>query len=266
MNNPLNTSGYLEENDLFQADLYIAAMGRSGSTHLANVLTTPPKRWVLNEPRFLDGVLSSTIRERSVEFGWPDDPSCWWIPRADRANPSYKARYQEFLAPRLKGLDRWGVKEVRADFHIPTISTIQPRKIVVLVRNVRDVALSLLEKQMRQGQMDTHGPEWIRNYCKTSASSLLHLIDREPSRTRVVRYEDFVSSPSERSNLESWLEWPMDGEPFAEFAVHNREYEVRRWQGTDGSDAKRELPPNANEIAEEIQASNTQYQRAFEYR
>lgn len=260
-----NPFGYMGKNDLFEADLYIAAMGRSGSTHLASVLTTPPTRWVLNEPRFLDGVLSGAIRERSAEFGWPVDAQHWWIPRNNRSNLSYETRYREFLAPRLRKLARWGVKEVRPDFHLPTIATIQPRKVIVLVRNLRDVALSLLEKQMRQGTMATRGPDWIRDYCNSAAQALLELAERHHDRTRIVRYEDYIHLPSERNDLEKWLDWPMDGEPFAEFTLHNREYEVRRWQDPGGTNEERELPPNAHKIAEEIQASNNEYQQAFGY-
>ena len=54
----------MQDLDLPRPDLFVAAMGRSGSTMLANLLTTPPRRWLLVEPRFADASTGRDLVEQ----------------------------------------------------------------------------------------------------------------------------------------------------------------------------------------------------------
>jgi hypothetical protein len=263
----LGASGYLapHEAQIFNAHLYIAAIGRSGSTYLANLLTSPPSRWVLTEPWFVNGVFTKSVRARCMDFGWPNENAHWWLPTDRRNHEGYKERYVSFLAPRLSALERWGVKEVRPDFHKPTIATINPRRVIILVRNMREIVASLVEKIFRQGQYDTKGPAWIENYCRESAAALLDLHQTiDPEKTRIVRYEELVNDPAERKNLADWLDWPMDGDPFLGLVEYNRGYEIERHTAIRGTMA-RSMPEDAAEVIETITAMNQAYQSYFGY-
>lgn len=258
-------NGYLPpDNEIFRADLYIAAMGRSGSTALANMLTTPPKRWVLTEPWFINGAMSKTIRGRWSEFGWADNDKDWWLPAAQRTNEHFAQRYSDFLVPHLAKLDAWGVKEVRGDFHAPTIATIRPVKIIVLVRDIRDVIRSLLEKQIRQGSEATHGRPWIEQYISTASVSLVTIASANADNVKVVKFEEIMNNPAAERNLAEWLNWPLDGDPSAGLIEHGRGYEIKR--RTEGE--PRVLPVDAATVIEEIAAvhSAAAYQRHFGYR
>lgn len=263
----MSETGFLTaEDDVgFRADLYIAAMGRSGSTYLANCLTTPPSRWVFNEPWFVSGALSKNLRDRAEAFGWPSDNPSWWLPPDRRNAEGMRDRYRTFLLPHIARLDRWGVKEVRGDFHVPTIRTIRPAHIIVLVRDIRQVVLSLLEKSIRQNAMETHGREWITQYCGAAAKVLVDLAsDGSDGRMRVVRYEDLIRDESERRRIEAWLDWPMGGDPSHGLAAYGRGYEVERQLGSEGA-AKRLLPSDAEAIVDEIAGRQRAYQSLFGY-
>lgn len=68
MSAAVDGTGYLSREDdrLFDAHLYIAAMGRSCSTYLANLLATPPKRWVMVELWFVNGLLDRRRHPRQA--------------------------------------------------------------------------------------------------------------------------------------------------------------------------------------------------------
>jgi len=258
----MSENGFLLNNELiFSADLYIAAMGRSGSTSLANMLTTPPKRWVLVEPWFVHGAVSRSVKDRWAEFGWEVRDKDWWFSTSNRNHDAFVHRYREFLAPHLAMLQRWGVKEVRGDFHIATIATINPKRTIILVRNIRDVIRSLLEKQIRQQTEQTHGLPWIEKYLSEAAESLIKLSRSSSANCRIVRFEELMHDKSAQNKLSDWLDWPLDGDPNAGLSALGRGYEVKR--RTMGE--QRLLPPNAELVIAELAEKMTDYQAAFGY-
>ena len=260
-------TGFLTADDprVFEADLYIAAMGRSGSTYLANLLTNPPHSWVMVEPWFVNGAFNASVKRGAAELGWPLDDRYWRLPTQGKTHDAFLERYRNFLAPRLRTLTRWGVKEVRPEFHEPTIATINPKRIIILVRNMRDVASSLLEKQLRQGTLAERGYQWTAEYCRSSAESLMRLHDRLPAeRIRVVRYEDLTAHPDKRSELEEWLDWPMAGNPSTFLVELGRGYEIER-HANPGAAVERQLPEGAGAVIKRICAENASYGRHFGY-
>ncbi|MEX4010446.1 hypothetical protein [Neoaquamicrobium sediminum] len=266
MSAAVDGTGYLSSEDdrLFDAHLYIAAMGRSGSTYLANLLTTPPKRWVMVEPWFVNGLFNRFIRDRAAEFGWPIDVQHWHLPAPMRTRAAFLERYRSFLAPKLNELERWGAKGVRADFHIPTITTINPRNMIVLVRDLRQVSLSLLEKNHRQGKKEEENRRWVELYVAENAQSLLKLCEiKLVDALRVVRYEDVSRSASEKRAIETWLDWPMDGDEFANLEDFGRGYEVERH--TSPELVERQLPSGADDFVAKICEQNSSYQDRFGY-
>lgn len=258
-----------DEPRLFEADLYIAAMGRSGSTWLANLFTVPPTHWLMIEPWFANGVFARFIHEKAADFGISVDKEFWMIPRPQLNHDSVVERYRNFLAPELAKLSRWGAKEVRGDFHQPTIETINPKHIIILVRNMRDVVLSLLEKWHMQGRPEERGKDWIEGYCIASANSLLDVHAKYAvagsDKCRVVKYETLRDSSSgELRSLEEWLDWPMSGDPFSYLDKFGRGYEIERHSGN--GEYKREIDEGEYQafVAQVIEKTSA-YQRTFGY-
>jgi len=58
-------------------DLFIAGLGRAGTTLLANLLTSPPKRWLLAEPGITRGDMGEHVRIQAEQFGFPITSDEW---------------------------------------------------------------------------------------------------------------------------------------------------------------------------------------------
>lgn len=250
-----------------RAHVYIAAMGRSGSTMLANLLTRPPGRWLLIEPLLPKGGKGKALHEQARRFGF-DIPDEEW---SHLPNETDASRIRRLFSERLSNLSRWGVKEVRGELHEATIQMIRPAKIIVLVRDIADVALSLHEKRERNPD-PARDREWMRRYVIGAAGNIVLLHKNIASSTgsvKTVRYEDFVTNPDTRRQLEEWLDWPLAGEPTANLAMFEREYEIERHGNriTDTSVERRnrELSIEEARFAQEMSEKASEYQKYFGY-
>jgi len=247
-------------------DVYIAALGRSGSTMLANLLTIPPHRWVMTEPRFANGSTGTNAVHQAQAFGFQMRAGEW----QQLSGESPTERIQRFFTPRLAGLERWGLKEVRHDLIEPTYEFLSPHRVVVLVRNIRDAATSLVEKAERDGP-DRYGDDWLRTYLTKTPAALLNLVGRlADAEYRAIRYEDLVSDPLTRASLSDWLDWPLDGDPSRNLdTIFPRENEVALHgpEVTTKSVEKRKAATGgrAAEIAAWAVDVNGEFQRRFGY-
>lgn len=183
-------------------DFYIAALGRSGSTALANWLTTPPSHVVLHEPNLLGETPTRLLEIQLTEWGMTREQA-------------------------LAG--HWAAKEVQTELHHRMIDAFRPAKIVLCVRNIRDAALSLFEKHRLQDSLDRYSDDWAADYMLTEAEGLVRLaerLDREAVPWRVMRHEEF----GERSlrALADWLGWPGGGDMARGFEAFGRAFEADR--------------------------------------
>ena len=213
------------------ADVYIASLGRSGSTLVANLMTTPPDRLVLVEPLLHRGGGNAGMFDQMARWGWPvgaGDLARW---REPTTGQSPVDRAAAVLAGLLAGLARWGVKEVDPTAHRPGIALLRPKRVIVLVRDIRDVMLSYMEKFRREGRSD-FGGDLLRRLAE-GTRVLTWLADGlgAGGPLRIVRYEDFVASADERATLARWLDWPLDGDPDRNLDLYRRTYEIERHRG-----------------------------------
>jgi hypothetical protein len=212
-------------------DVYIASLGRSGSTLIANLMTTPPDRLVLVETQLHRGGGYAGMFDQMARWGWQvgaDELARWQKPPPGQS-PAERAA--AVLADRLIGLARWGVKEVDPTAHKPGIALLRPKRVIVLVRDIRDVMLSFVEKFQREGRSDYSGE--IRWRLIDGARVMTWLADGQcgGGPMRIVRYEDFVASADERAALARWLDWPLDGDPDRNLDLYRRNYEIERHRG-----------------------------------
>src|SRR6476620_2920471 len=132
-------------------DVYIAAMGRSGSTALSNWLTTPPTNFVLHEPGLLR---SEPTRLLGIQL------KNWGV-TLDAVTAAH-----------------WAAKEVDPDLHDEMVTVFQSARVLICVRDIAEATRSYLEKHRRQGLLDRFSDDWTRAYVNDCAASLVRLADR----------------------------------------------------------------------------------------
>jgi hypothetical protein len=251
-------------------DLLIVGPARSGTTMLANLLTSPPNRWVLVEPGITRGGMGEVVRQEAGLFGWKYERNVW------HEQETSEERFARVLYGRLKQLDRWGVKEVNMHGIADLISTYRPRHIVISVRDIRACAISVRQKEDLQGTIAGQAlvpksDEWLQRRLLDGAEAALRLANEPPqgSKVTVVRYEDFVASADARASLARTLDWPLDGDPSSTLDLFGRSYEVQRHGNNVGMSSvsrwRRETEPEMLAFAEGLAADAARYQAAFGY-
>lgn len=248
-------------------DVFIAGMGRAGTTMLGNLLTVPPSHWVLTEPGLTRGDMGEHVRQQAERFGITIDAEEWL---SGGPGESALARFERVLAPRLAGV-RWGVKEVNPIGYDELRRLFNPEKTLLAVRDIRDCGLSLIEKHEKHPTGNpAHTESWMHRRLLDAAIALVK-IQREtpPDRLRVVRYEDFVSDPAQRTALATWLDWPLDGDPGRCLDLYNRDDEPLKHAGGIGSGSvrrsAREHRPEWLAFADQLARDAADYQTAFGY-
>jgi hypothetical protein len=248
-------------------DLFIAALGRSGSTMLANLLTTPPNRWLIVEPRFANATTGRDVLEQARLFGINIDDTEW----PPQEGESSGQRITRVFRKRILDLQKWGLKEVRRDVILQTIDHLRPKHTIVLVRDLRDVAVSLYEKSVRDNN-PRYDDEWLRNYLTEAPAGILEAVDALATHDhRVVRYEDLVSDDTLRDDLAQWLDWPLDGQPERNLAsIYQRAREVELHAGavtniSVGRYRSADISTAAREIADWAHHRTPEFQQRFGY-
>ncbi|MBO6634925.1 hypothetical protein [Parvibaculum sp.] len=240
-----------------EADLYIAAMGRSGSTFLCNAFTVPPNQIVMAEPRF---------HARSIDHTWQELAHLFpGISKTEVANAvegcATTAEYIEQVHNRfLRDLTFWGVKEVEAAAHMEMIDLLRPRLVVVLVRDIEEVTLSLVEKINRQQWNKTYDWGWIEEYVRTSAAALVDVAERVEGRI-VVKYDQLLDPETVRS-LASMVGAPATGNPSLRLMEAKRDWEIER---NAIRTAAKITPQDRGVSAEDVERSRELRRRAESY-
>ncbi|MBX3405191.1 MAG: sulfotransferase [Phycisphaeraceae bacterium] len=252
-------------------DLLIAGMGRAGTTALANLLTTPPDRWVLIEPGLTRDGVGDHVFEQARRFGPPVAVSeAQWRAGGDRETGL--ERFARTIGPGLSALRGWGVKEVNPTGLDEIIRVFEPRKVLLAVRDIRDCAISVLEKSRLHAaeRRSVQSDEWLARRLTDAGAALVRLRSRlDPARVRTVQYERFTTDPLYRAALEDWLNWPLTGDPGRCMDLFGREYEVARHAGTVTASSvdrrEREQSPEALRFAAGVERAAAAYQQAFGY-
>ncbi|GJD76782.1 hypothetical protein [Methylobacterium goesingense] len=187
-------------------DIYIAAIGRSGSTALANMMTFLPEQNVLVEPT-------------AHTFGFNE----WDIIK----NPQDESKFLKYYLSLTNTSNKIGIKEVIPKSHKAIINILHPRIILILVRNIEDVYLSFTEKHIKQNSVSIFPSEWVEEYCIKSSEELLN-IHKSYDNVVIIRFEDFFWSIHERKRFIAKTGWNLEGSPFKNFTNYDRLYEVER--------------------------------------
>jgi len=257
--------GFLPEG-VAPPDFYVAALGRSGSTMLCNWLATPPERIVFLEPFFLRPMNSRLLRIQLRDFGMAvaDED---WAQREETASE----RFDRLMANRLRGR-RWALKEVLCEEHVRVLDELAPRKVIITVRDIANVALSFFEKHRAQDNLDRFSDDWVVRYCVDESKGILEyqqLLVNRGVPTRVVRYEDVTNSQAELASIAAFVGWPGGGATSKHLDEFDRSFEIER-HGTSVSSRlrsgfERDLGYDLVRLSTTIAEQCSDYQAAFGY-
>jgi len=186
----------------------IAIMGpmRSGSTLLSDLLTIRGECLILSEPNIL-GRWSPTVVERmhrlAANFGLDPGPA----PPREQDWPTYGAYFDKVMLPQLERLPRWGAKYVDLVDWRPTISRYRPKRLILTVRDIRDVTISSIDRIARlklafYGRRYMRDEAWVLAHLAFTVHELMAL--RELPHL-LVRYEDMASDPGMRQRVADFV-------------------------------------------------------------
>lgn len=233
---------------------------------ICNWLTSPPDQLVFSEPLFTEVANTRLLRIQLANFGMAVTDTEWAA-----EDGSASARFRRMVAPRLAG-KRWGVKEVLCSEHGRYIEQLVPRRVLISVRNIVDVALSFFEKHRTQGNLHRFSDDWVVDYCRREAAGLVALhrwLAGGPLSHMVVRYEDIVGSDARRRELADFLGWRGGGATGRHLEEFDRGFEVTRHGHSvcprSRTPGDRNLAAEALEMAGQIEKDCSEYQRLFGY-
>jgi hypothetical protein len=187
---------------------------RSGTTLMCDLLSKPGHSLVLNEPMLGTPWRGTDFREKKLtsvvkRFGFDDNAL---VGIGDKAVPTIDW-FRQRLRPELDKLALWGIKEVILEQAEFLLEEVQPQKLILCARDLRDVYLSALDL-ITKGLLifDGGGPlrdeAWAVERIRTDVATMGTLAKRDHLR---VRYETFVNSPDEQAALMKDLGLPSFG-------------------------------------------------------
>jgi hypothetical protein len=233
---------------------------------LCNWLCRPPQQLAFVEPFFLRPTNPRLLRIQLADFGMAASDEEW-----EQQAESGPERFRRIMGPRLAG-KRWGFKEVLCEEHGPAIEAFEPARVIVTVRNLRDVALSFLEKHRVQRNTDRFDDAWVADYCRRESAGILDLVRRLKEQAiphLVVRYEDLTRSSDLRGSIARFVDWEGGGNVDSHMTAFDRQFEIERHGREISSQARlaadRELGPAERALATDLAAQATEYQQEFGY-
>ncbi len=176
--------------------IFLFALPRSGSTLLCDLLTLPGKSFVMHEPMMLrnfgDG-RGARITQTLAKFGIEVEPP----PGGFRRGTPARDWFDSAVIPKLEELDFWGLKEVYLSDAQHLVQAYSPDALLLLWRDPRDVAVSMLELMNRSlmsfpDKRTLKDEAWALECLRESAQVLTRLASSYSHHR--IRYEDWVSA------------------------------------------------------------------------
>lgn len=242
-------------------DVFIFGMLRSGTTMLTNLLTNAPEQIVLIEPGITRGDMGLHVKRQIERLGATCSDQEWLAV----GNPL--KRFQRHAVPHLQGA-KWGVKEVNP-YGIPELlQKYPPRKVLLVVRDIRDIVASAVEKDERLNS--NISDDWILKRARDTYDCLLMLERTIPSfMLRVLHYERFVQDADYRQELSDWVGFSFSGDLAQRLDIYGRDYEAQRHDSTIGARSLRRYQKPGSErqaaIVETAARLMSDYQAHYGY-
>lgn len=254
-------------------DLVVYGMMRSGTTLVSDLLTVPGQSLVFDEPMMLAGWDDAKARDvHAVANGFG-------LPVA--ANPPTAGRYSQIgdyveqdLGPALSKLYFWGAKEVHFNNWREMLARYQPDKLVLCVRDLRDIALSALDLTIGSllafpGAQRLRDEAWLLSRLAFDVHEILALRARPHL---LLRYEDLTGDPERGAALAAYAGLDALGSGSLNRSASTGSTRVRELKkhgaGISSSSRgrfEREKDPLNRWLAEHIWRTLPTYSQTFEY-
>jgi hypothetical protein len=222
---------------------FVVGMNRSGTTLLRMMLDAHPDLAIPPETHFVPDVIRAA-RKRGAkpadvltamkdhreweDFGFSDDEALAFLGEAGKLDPTSALRAFYGAYAKRAGKARWGEKTPRYVLKMPLIQSALPEaRFIHVIRDGRDVALSVLDRTVKELDAAEVARRWQRKVerARADAPRLGHYLE--------VRYEELVADP--RPVLERVCEFVEL--PFAEAMLDYHERSGERLE-----EMRRELP------------------------
>jgi sulfotransferase family protein len=180
---------------------FVVGMNRSGTTLLRMMLDAHPELTIPPETHFVPDLIRAVRKDGAPEaalaamkahrewedFNFSDDEALAWL-RESAGDPgeSVRAFYRTYAA--RQGKPRWGEKTPRYVSRMRQIQRALPEaRFVHVIRDGRDVALSVLDRTVRDIDAPHVAKRWMRKIEKAreTAPDLTHYGE--------IRYEDLIT-------------------------------------------------------------------------
>lgn len=253
-------------------DVMVFGLARSGTTLVADMLTQPGRSIVISEPEIFKHWSRNTAGRvhklaRLVGLDVGETP-----PDADDYGRSYARYFRESLVPKLRTLDRWGIKNVDFSGWRSLLRAFPPQRLIICVRDLRDAAISGIDRICRLGIVFRGVPRlrdeaWV---LAGLAYSVQELMAMRALPHLVVRYEDLARGTAQQAIADYvGLDRLQEDRFNLKAADLKRAWEIEKHQGriSDASVGRfaAEPPGPVRALAERLWRLLPEYSAAFGY-
>jgi hypothetical protein len=253
----------------------VFGLARSGTTLVSDLLTIPGRSIVISEPEiYKQWSRATTARvhrlSRMVGLDIPEDP-----PESDAYGANYQRYFDEVMLPAMGRLPLWGIKNVDFSGWRVLFRNYPPQRLILCVRDLRDTALSGLDRICRlgitfrgSGSGIMRDEAWILSGLAYSVHQLMEMQQRPHL---LVRYEDLASDPDARQRIADYvgLDRLQEERLNIKAAEMRRAWEIEKHQGGIGASSvgrfASEPPGPARALAERLWRLLPEYSQTFGY-
>ena len=195
----------------------IAALQRTGSTLVSELLTELPRTFVFREPRVFSGRVDLKADDLERLRAVPGAQLGMTAGRGPAADPVEAARWfgADVYRPLSRQLEQIGLKEIRYGTRwrevLELLGELAPLRVVALGRDPRDIYLSLAERaRVRRVRLPgPFGPASVALDIEREFAAQRELIAATGALT--VRYEDLCGDPRVRTEIRRFVDSPVTG-------------------------------------------------------
>jgi hypothetical protein len=195
----------------------IAALQRTGSTLVSELLTELPRTFVFREPRVFSGRVDLKPPDLERLGAVPGAELGMTAARGPAADPVEAARWfgANVYRPLSRQLGQIGIKEIRYGACwrevLELLGELAPLRVVALGRDPRDIYLSIAERSRvrRMRLPGPFGPESVALDIEREFAAQRELI--AATGALKVRYEDVCSDPGVREEIRRFVDSPVSG-------------------------------------------------------
>lgn len=202
--------------------VYIASLRRTGSTVLAESLTSFPTSFIFREPELCYGRFNLRLGDASLFERHGVDLKAFrrrfagrTISRAIRSRltgrlPSLVAAFRSEVIEKLSGVvSQFGVKEIRHDGWESYLEHFPDTRIILTARDPRDIYISLYHRvrQEKGTWQGPFGPQAVADDLLGEFRRQMEMIQR--SKCLEVKYEDLCCDPGVIERVRLFVDSPM---------------------------------------------------------